>query len=70
MSVVDLISAIQALSRKDKETLLQLLKQQLEQPADVETILVAGEYPVWSPIDAHDAAVLLNVLKEAEGKGV
>ncbi len=64
MSVADLIPTIQALPRKDKEALFQLLKQELEQSNDVEPILVAGEYPVWSPIDAHEAAaVLLNVLK-------
>ena len=64
MSLVEMLSEVQALSRTDKLRLMQYLAHDLEQ--DPTDLIEAGKsYPIWSPYDAHAAAaVLLEALSE------
>ena len=62
MSLADLLPSIHALPRKDKFTLVQELIAELAQ----EEGLAAGEYPIWSPHDAHAAAATLLQLLEQD----
>ena len=65
MSLNELLPAVHSLPRSDKYRLLQELIADLAQ----EEGLAAGEYPVWSPYEAHDAAVtLMELLKVDEVK--
>ena len=62
MSLVELLPSIQALPRSDKFRLVQQLIAELAQ----EEGLTAGEYPIWSPYDAHEAAATLLQLLEQD----
>jgi hypothetical protein len=61
MSLSELLPSIHMLPRRDKFRLVQKLIVKLAQ----EEGLAAGEYPVWSPHDAHEAAaILLQMLEQ------
>ena len=65
MSLKELLPAVQSLPRDDKYRLI------LELLADLarEEGLAPGEYPVWSPYEAHDAAAtLMEMLRADEAK--
>lgn len=62
MSLAELLPSIQALPRSDKFRLVQELITELAQ----EEGLAEGEYPIWSPYDAHEAAVTLLQLLEQD----
>ena len=62
MSLAELLPSIQALPRSDKFRLVQELIAELAQ----EEGLAAGEYAVWSPYDAHEAAATLLQLLEQD----
>jgi hypothetical protein len=58
MSLADLLPALSELPRTDKFRVVQFLTAELAQE---EQQLVAGaEYPVWSPLEAHEAAATLS----------
>jgi hypothetical protein len=61
MSLAELLPSVHALPRSDKFRLMQELIAELAQ----EEGLAAGEYPVWSPYEAHSAAAtLMNLLDQ------
>ena len=62
MSLAELLPAVYALPRRDKYLLMQELIAELAQEED----LAAGEYPVWSPYEAHEAAATLMQMLEKE----
>lgn len=62
MSLAELLPSVRALPRSDKFRLMQELLAELAQ----EEGLAEGEYPIWSPCDAHEAAATLLQLLEAE----
>lgn len=62
MSLSELLPSVQALPRSDKFQLVQKLIAELAQ----EESLVEGEYPVWSPYEAHEAAATLMRLLEQD----
>jgi hypothetical protein len=62
MSLQELLPAVHSLTRGDKYRLLQELIADLAQ----EEGLAAGEYPVWSPYEAHEAAATLMQMLEHE----
>ena len=62
MSLAELLPSIHALPRSDKFRLVQELIAELAQ----EEGLASGEYPIWSPYDAHDAAATLLQLLEQD----
>jgi hypothetical protein len=67
MSLAELLPAVDALSRCDKFRLVQELITELAQ----EEGIPEGEYPIWSPYEAHKAAAtLLQLLKEEKAEAV
>lgn len=65
MSFAELLPVVHALPRSEKYRLMQELIADLAQ----EEGLAAGEYPVWSPYDAHEAAAtLMHLLKEEKAE--
>jgi hypothetical protein len=66
MSLTELLPSVQALPRSDKFRLVQELIAELAE----EEGLAAGEYPVWSPYDSHEAAAKLLKLLEEDQAGV
>ncbi len=66
MSLMELLPSVQALPRKEKFRLMQALLTELAQE---EEIIPAGEYPLWSPIEAYDAAAVLTQLLKDEKRG-
>jgi hypothetical protein len=62
MSLAELLPSVQALPRSDKFRLVQELIAELAQ----EEGLTEGEYPIWSPYDAHAAAATLMQLLEQD----
>ncbi len=68
MSLAEVLSEVQLLSRLDKIRLIQFLAQELEQ--DEGGLIEAGRsYPVWSPDRAFTAAAaLLEALEDEKGQ--
>ena len=67
MSLVEMLPSLKELDRSDKFKAMQFLMLELAQEEQV-TLLPPGEYPIWSPYDAYEAAeVLYKVLKEETG---
>jgi hypothetical protein len=64
MSLTAVLPSVRALPRKDKFRLMQELLTELSQEEGLE----AGEYAVWSPHDAHEAAATLLQLLEQDKK--
>jgi len=61
VSLTKLLPSVRALPRDDKFKLVQELITDLARDEG----LAAGEYPVWSPHDAQDAAAtLIRLLEE------
>lgn len=59
MSLSELLPTLQTLSREEKFRLVRILVSDLESE-DLRSPIKAGEkYPVWSPIDAHEAGSIL-----------
>lgn len=65
MSLTELLPSVHALPRPDKFRLMQELIVELAH----EEGLAPGEYPVWSPYDAHEAAATLMQLLERDKAG-
>ena len=64
MSVTELLPTVHALPRHEKFRLMQALLTELAQ----EEGIPEGEYPVWSPYEAHEAAATLMRMLEEEQK--
>jgi hypothetical protein len=64
MSLPELFPAIKMLPRADKLRLMQFLVIDLAQEEGVPLLAADAEYPVWTPLNAFDAAdTLLQMLK-------
>ncbi len=66
MSLSQLLPSVEALPRTEKLQLMQWLAAQLAKEEGVPLLLPEGEYPVWSPYDAHEAAAVLGAFLEQE----
>ena len=64
MSLTELLPSLQALSRAEKFRLMHLLVSDLGEEQEWAGISPGVDYPVWSPIEATDAAAAL--LRELE----
>ena len=62
MSLAELLPSVRALPRSEKFRLIQELIVDLARDEG----LTEGEYPVWSPYDAHEAAATLLRLLEQD----
>jgi hypothetical protein len=61
MSLAELIPHLQTLAKAEKVKLVHLLVEDLAQEEC--TVRPGAEYPIWTPLSAHDAGrTLLNAL--------
>lgn len=68
MSLNEVLPDVRALSRFDKLRLIQLVAQELEQD-EAALIEQSQTYPIWSPIEAFDAAAeLLKAVESGAGR--
>jgi hypothetical protein len=64
MSLNELFPAIKMLPRADKLRLMQFLVIDLVQEEGVPLLAADAEYPIWTPLNAFDAAdTLLQMLQ-------
>ncbi len=64
MSLAELFPAVKMLPRADKLRLMQFLVINLAQEEGVSLLAADAEYPIWTPLNAFDAAeTLLQMLK-------
>jgi len=69
MSLTELFPAIKMLPRADKLRLMQFLVINLAQEEGIPLLSADAEYPIWTPLNAFDAAdTLLPVLKAHKGE--
>lgn len=66
MSVAELLSTLQTLSRADKLKVMQFLVQELAAEEEALLLQPGATYPVWSPYNSHDAAQKLAALLEED----
>jgi hypothetical protein len=66
MSLSELIPHLQTLSRAEKLQAIQMLAQDLARGEESTGLIEGQAYPVWSPLDAYDAAAALSRLLEAD----
>ena len=66
MSVDELLAELRRLDRADKLRAMQILVTELASEEDA-LLPPGGEYRVWSPHDAAEAAIALNRLLGSEG---
>lgn len=66
MSVVELLSTLQTLSRADKLKVMQFLVQELAAEEEALLLQPGATYSVWSPYNSHDAAQKLAALLEED----
>jgi hypothetical protein len=64
MSLTELFPTVQQLPRADKLRLMQLLVVALAQEEGVPLLTAGAEYPIWTPLNAFEAAAtLMTMLK-------
>ena len=64
MSLTELFLAIKMLPRADKLRLMQFLVIDLAQEESISLLSAGAEYPIWTPLNAFDAAdTLLQMLQ-------
>lgn len=56
MALTDLYPSVKTLKRADKLRLMQFLVIDLAQEEGVPLLAADAEYPIWTPIDAFEAA--------------
>ena len=66
MSVAELLSTLQTLSRADKLKVVQFLVQELAAEEEALLLQPGATYSVWSPYNSHDAAQKLAALLEED----
>ena len=66
MTLAELLPALHDLPRTDKFRAVQFLTAELAQ--DEDQLTSGAEYPVWTPLDAHDAAAALTELLRSEAE--
>ena len=69
MSLSELFPAIKTLPRADKLRLMQFLVIDLAQEEGIPLLSADAEYPIWTPLNAFDAAdTLLQMLKPPQAE--
>lgn len=66
MSVAELLSTLQTLSRADKLKVMQFLVQELAVEEKALLLQPGATYAVWSPYNSHDATQQLAALLEED----
>ena len=66
MCLADLLPQLHSLSRAEKLQAIQILARELENAEESTPLLPGADYPVWSPLEAYDAAATLARMLEEE----
>lgn len=66
MSLAELVPALHELPRDDKLEVIQLLVTDLSQQEGIDFLESGASYPVWTPLDAFDAAKSLQQVLDQE----
>ena len=64
MSLSELFPDVKQLPRADKLRLMQFLVVELAQEEGVALLTAGAEYPIWTPLNAFDAAETLMQMLE------
>jgi hypothetical protein len=69
MSLTELVPAARALRRAEKLQLVRLLVNDLAEEEGLTRLESGASYPIWSPLEAYDAAQdLLQALESKQAK--
>lgn len=60
MTLADLLPTIQTLSRADRLHLVQVIVADLAKEEGLASLMKDQEYPIWSPYDSYEAAVIME----------
>jgi hypothetical protein len=63
VKISNLLPSLADLDRHEKLFIIQFLVSELSQE-EGKIIVAKNSYPIWSPVDAHDAATVLKNLLE------
>ena len=66
MSFAELMPALQSLPRDEKLRVIRVLVTDLARQDETDWLQNGACYPVWTPLDAHDAAKSLQQLLDQE----
>ena len=69
MSLTELYPTIRQLPRADKLRLMQFLVVDLAHEEDVSLLSADADYPIWTPLHAHEAAETLSQMLEQRKAG-
>jgi len=66
MSLAELVPALHDLPRDEKLEVIRLLATELTRQEGIDLLQDGASYPVWTPLDAFDAAKSLQQLLDQE----
>jgi hypothetical protein len=66
MSLAEMMPALQSLPRDDKLEVIRLLVSDLKRQEGIDLLQSGASYPIWTPLDAYDAATSLQQLLDQE----
>jgi hypothetical protein len=66
MTLAELVPALQELPRDDKLELIRMLVTDLTRHEGIELLESGASYPVWTPLDAFDAARSLQQMLDQD----
>ena len=66
LSLVELVPSVKQLPRAEKLRLMQFLVVDLAQGEGVPLLPAESEYPIWTPLDATEAADTLRQMLESQ----
>jgi len=66
MSLAELVPALHDLPRDEKLEVIRLLATELTRQEGIDLLQDGASYPVWTPLDAFDAAKSLQILLDQE----
>ena len=66
MSLAELMPALQNLPRDDKLEVIRLLVSDLTRQEGINLLESGASYPVWTPLEAYDAARSLQQLLDRD----
>ena len=66
MSLAELIPTLQELPRDEKLAVIRLLVSDLTRQEGIDLLQSGASYPIWTPLDAYDAARSLQQLLDKD----
>jgi hypothetical protein len=69
MSLAELMPALQNLPRNDKFEVIRFLVSDLTRQEGIECLQSGASYPIWTPLEAYDAARSLQQVLDQDRTG-